>query len=189
MLYSFIRTIVRIIVWVYFRKINVHNAELIPKDVPLIITPNHPSSFMDIMVVVSFIKQKLHFIMRGESFNTAFKRWLFDYLHLIPIYRKDKTPELMFKNKEVFEKCYQLLAKKGALILFPEGLSKTERRLREIKTGAARIALGAEAANNFELGVVNHKLDRECPGELFGAGCGVFTKTLMVIGLLSIIKK
>lgn len=153
MFYSILKIIVRITVWVYFRKIHVRNAELIPQGVPLIITPNHPSSFMDIMVVVSFIKQKLHFIMRGESFNTAFKRWLLGNLNMIPIYRKDKTPELMHKNKEVFEKCYQVLAKKGALIIFPEGLSKTERRLREIKTGVARIALGAEAANKFELRV------------------------------------
>ncbi len=153
MLYSFLKIIVRITVWVYFRKIHVRNAELVPQGVPLIITPNHPSSYMDIMVVAPFIKKRLHFIMRGESFNTTFKRWLLDKLNLIPIYRKDKTPELMHKNKEVFEKCYRVLAKNGALIMFPEGISKTERRLREIKTGAARIALGAEAANKFELKV------------------------------------
>lgn len=153
MLYSIIKIIVRITVWVYFRKIHVRNAELIPQDAPLIIVPNHPSSYMDIMVVVPYIKKQLNFILRGESFNTEFKRWLLGNLNMIPIYRKDKTPGQAHKNKEVFEKCFQLLAKEGVLIMFPEGLSKTERRLREIKTGAARIALGAEAANKFELGV------------------------------------
>ena len=153
MLYSILKIMIRITVWVYFRKIHVRNAELIPQDVPLIIVPNHPSSFMDIMVIVPFIKKQFHFILKGEAFNTPFKLWLLSKLNLIPIYRKDKTPELMHKNREVFEKCYQLLANRGSLIIFPEGISKTERRLRKIKSGAARIALGAEALNNFELGV------------------------------------
>ena len=64
MFYSIIKIIVRITVWVYFRKIHVRNAELIPEGVPLIIAPNHPSSYMDIMVVAPFIKKQLHFIMR-----------------------------------------------------------------------------------------------------------------------------
>ena len=36
---------------------------------------------------------------------------------------------------------------------FPEGFSKTERRLRPIKNGIARIAFGAEKQHDFKLGV------------------------------------
>ena len=38
-------------------------------------------------------------------------------------------------------------------MIFPEGTSVSERRLRPLKTGAARIALGAEARRDFQLGL------------------------------------
>jgi hypothetical protein len=38
-------------------------------------------------------------------------------------------------------------------MIFPEGISETVRKLRPIKTGTARIALGAEEQFNFNLGV------------------------------------
>ena len=38
-------------------------------------------------------------------------------------------------------------------MIFPEGTSISERRLRPLKTGAARIALGAEARHGFKLGL------------------------------------
>jgi hypothetical protein len=49
--------------------------------------------------------------------------------------------------------------------MFPEGISITERKLKPIKTGAARIVLGAEARNNFELGaqIINIGLNYENP--------------------------
>lgn len=55
------------------------------------------------------------------------------------------------KNEETFSQCYKHLANGAAILIFPEGISVTERKLRELKTGAARIALGADAANNHSL--------------------------------------
>jgi hypothetical protein len=52
-----------------------------------------------------------------------------------------------------FKRCYDYLKAKGSILIFPEGTSEIERRLRDIKTGTARIALGAEYENNFQLGI------------------------------------
>src|SRR5205085_1767241 len=56
-------------------------------------------------------------------------------------------------NDEVFSKCFEHLKNKGAILIFPEGVSLTNRQLKKIKTGTARIAFGAEAGNDFNLGV------------------------------------
>ena len=53
----------------------------------------------------------------------------------------------------MFVKCYEHLSKKGALLIFPEGLSLTEKKLKPLKTGTVRIAIGAEEQHAFELGV------------------------------------
>jgi 1-acyl-sn-glycerol-3-phosphate acyltransferase len=52
-------------------------------------------------------------------------------------------PRLMQQNDEIFSKCFEHLKNNGAILIFPEGISLTNRQLRKIKTGAARIALGA----------------------------------------------
>ena len=46
-------------------------------------------------------------------------------------------------NRETFAKSREVLQRGGAIAIFPEGTTHSDPRLRELKTGAARIALGA----------------------------------------------
>jgi len=70
---------------------------------------------------------------------------------MIPIYKPEISPDEVHKNKMIFQKCFNHLKGGKSILIFPEGVSKTERNLRKIKTGTARIALGAESQNNFSL--------------------------------------
>ncbi len=49
-----------------------------------------------------------------------------------------------------FSKCHDYLEQRGTLLIFPEGTSYYELKLREIKTGTARIALSYEELKGFE---------------------------------------
>jgi len=138
---------------VYFKSITVKKSGDVPDDGPLIIVANHPSTFMDPIVIGLQIKQKIFFLAKAEVFKSRFARWLLPKFNMIPVYRKQDNAGLMHKNEETFDKCFEHLAKKGTIMIFPEGVSLTQRKLEKIKTGAARIALGAEAANNYKLGV------------------------------------
>ncbi len=156
---------------VFFRSIMVRNKELIPDKGPLIVLANHPSTFMDPIVVAAMLNREVYFLGKGVLFSSGFMKWLLPKFNVIPIYRQQDDPAMMAKNKEIFNKCFEHLENGGILVMFPEGTSITERRLRPIKTGAARIALGAEARNDFKLGVkiitvgLNyenpHKFDRD----------------------------
>jgi 1-acyl-sn-glycerol-3-phosphate acyltransferase len=114
---------------------------------------NHTSAFMDPIVIAITVDRVLHFLARGESFKSPFVSTVLSWLNMIPIYRPEITPEKVIQNEEIFQKCYDHLASGKCIIIFPEGFSKTERRLRKIKTGTARIALGAEAQHDFNLGL------------------------------------
>lgn len=151
MLYSFFRVITRIALKIFFKSFHVRNADLVPQNSPLIIAANHPSTLMDALVLGVSIKQPLYFMAKGNLFTTRFRRWLFKHLHMIPIYRRMDNPELMKENEKIFRQCYHLLARGGALLIFPEGTSIADRKLQRIKTGTARIALGAESKNGFGL--------------------------------------
>jgi 1-acyl-sn-glycerol-3-phosphate acyltransferase len=153
MIYKVFEVLLNITVRLYFRRRYVTNQHLIPKHKPVLFVANHQSAFMDPIVTAIYSKRSIYFLARGESFKSKFGTWFFSKLHMIPIYRKEETPELAYKNDEVFSKCYAHFKQQGALLIFPEGSSKTEPRLRKIKTGAARIALGAEAECDFNLGL------------------------------------
>lgn len=153
MLYAFLKLVMQITVRIFFRSITIRNKELIPSKGPLMVLVNHPSTFMDPIVIGTMLNREVFFLAKGSLFNNAFSRWLLPKFNIIPVYRQKDDPSLMDKNKETFAKCFEHLEKGGALLIFPEGTSITERKLRPVKTGAARIALGAEAQNDFGLGI------------------------------------
>lgn len=153
MLYKTLRFILRITIRVFFRKVQIRNKELIPEKGPMLICANHPATFLDPLVIAASIRPEIYFLSKGGAFNSVFARWILPKLNMIPVYRQQDDPAMMHKNKDTFIKCFEHLERGGVILIFPEGLSLTERKLRKLKTGTARIALGAEARNDFKLGV------------------------------------
>ncbi|MCA6363242.1 MAG: 1-acyl-sn-glycerol-3-phosphate acyltransferase [Bacteroidetes bacterium] len=153
MLYNFFWLLFRITFRFFFREVAIHNRERIPPKGPLLICANHPGALLDPLVIAVLLGRRVHFLAKAVAFKSKFAQWLLPRLNMIPIYRKQDDPSQTHRNEETFIKCYEQLAKGAAILIFPEGISITERKLRELKTGAARIALGAEEANNFSLDV------------------------------------
>jgi glycerol-3-phosphate O-acyltransferase/dihydroxyacetone phosphate acyltransferase len=153
MLYSSLKFILRIALRVFFRKIYLRNRELIPEKGPLIICANHPATFLDPLVIGSLFKPEVFFLAKGEAFRSHFAQWMLPRLNMIPVYRQQDDPSQMHKNKDTFRRCFEHLERGGVILIFPEGVSLTERKLRKIKSGTARIALGAESRNAFGLGL------------------------------------
>jgi glycerol-3-phosphate O-acyltransferase/dihydroxyacetone phosphate acyltransferase len=173
MIYSLLRLLVLVTVRIFFNSILVRNLEQVPAEGPLIIAPNHPSTFLDPLVTLIWIKRPIYFLANGGAFSSPWKKWLYKHLYMIPIYRQQDSPESSTKNLEVFSACYDLLAQGGVLIIFPEGTSENERRLRKIKTGIARIALEAEEKYDYKLNVrivctgINYTNPRKFQSKLF----------------------
>ena len=153
-MYHFILRIVKISLRIFFKRIHVDGRDLIPREGPLIIVANHPNTFMDPMIVASLVKQQVGFIANAGIFVNRFVSGIFGYFHVIPIFRKKdvkegETPD----NTATFLKCHEYLRGGGTLLVFPEGSSYYELRLREIKTGTARIALSFEQLYGFRGGL------------------------------------
>jgi hypothetical protein len=80
-----------------------------------------------------------------------------------PIFRKEHSPNLTNKNLALIEGFQRLLLNKHSILIFPEGISHTEPRLYPIKTGAARVLLGAQALASHEILLVPIGLNYENP--------------------------
>lgn len=153
MIYKALITLFSLSVRVFFSSFKIKGKENIPTKRPLLVVANHPSTFMDPIVMAVAMKRKVHFIAKGSAFKSRFAKWILPKFNMIPIYRKDFEPGEMHKNEETFEKVYEILEQGGAVIIFPEGISITDRILKRLKTGAMRMALNVEARNDFKLGV------------------------------------
>jgi glycerol-3-phosphate O-acyltransferase/dihydroxyacetone phosphate acyltransferase len=153
MLYGILRLLFRITFKVFFRNVHKHNPDVIPEKGPLIICANHPGAFLDPVVIASIVNRKLFFLAKGSVFKGAFAKWFLPKLNIIPVFRQQDDPTQMHKNEETFSRCYEHLGDGGTILIFPEGISITERKLRPVKTGAARIALGAMDKFGKELDV------------------------------------
>ncbi|MBB6459513.1 1-acyl-sn-glycerol-3-phosphate acyltransferase [Flammeovirga kamogawensis] len=154
-LYTFIKNIIKhIYTNLVFYKVEKNGWENIPKDKPLIFAVTHPLMHMDAVVMGTTFTRPLHFLTKSTVFNTPFKKWFFGKLNMIPVVRKQDGPQGEgFSNKSMFASCVKTLEKNQCLLIFTEGTSIWERKLRPLKSGTARIGFEAEDSNNFNLGV------------------------------------
>jgi len=151
--YIFMKVLVRYTLKFFFKKIEVNGLENIPKNVPLIFTSNHQGTLMDGVLLVITSNRNIASLIRADAFKKPAIKWILQKFMLVPIYRPRDGGNPLKKNKEVFRDCFQFLKEKGAITIFPEGGNGMEWHLRPLKKGIARIALGAESENNFNLDV------------------------------------
>lgn len=155
MIYNFLKWLAKLTVYGYFRKYTVTGKENIPSNGPVIFVANHPSAFMDPVVIAAALNRPLHFLAAGEYVGTGIQGWFFSrVLHMIPIFRPSTRPGEAHKNQDSFKKCHEHLGKGGTLIIFPEGVSLTERKLKPLKTGTVRIAIGTQEKFNQQVAII-----------------------------------
>ena len=144
-LYRFGRTVLGTAARVYFRRIEVRHAERVPRRGALLVVANHPASFTDVVVLALAIPRHLHFLAMAPIFKPWIRGLALRACGTLPIYRRQDDPGSMHRNEDTFRACHELLDGGGAVLIFPEGTSLTDRQVVRIKTGAARIALEHEA--------------------------------------------
>lgn len=134
----------------YFRKIKVINRPRKYKD-SVIFVSNHPSAFLDPLVIAEFNKAIIHFMVRSD----IFKWWIRPITwasHMMPIYRAQDGVDTREKNKQVFRSVYKVLNRKKSIIIFGEGFTDDvfTRSLKPLKKGPARMAFGAMEETNWQ---------------------------------------
>lgn len=151
MIYLFLKQIIRASLFFFFKRILVSGKEHLPDKGPLIIVANHPNTLMDPLLIAAITGQRIGFVANAGIFVNKLITRIFNYFHVIPIYRKkDILPGEKPDNRKAFVKCHDYFDQAGTLLIFPEGTSYYELKLREIKTGTARIALSYEDLKAFK---------------------------------------
>lgn len=129
------------------KKIIVNGKENIPKKGAILFMANHPNGLIDPLIITTNNPRTNYFLTRAASFKKPLVRWFLNSLNLIPIYRIRDGVNQLNKNKEVFERCFDLLDNQKALMIFPEGSHDKRRTVRSLSKGFSRIVFGAIERN------------------------------------------
>jgi 1-acyl-sn-glycerol-3-phosphate acyltransferase len=134
--------LVRAVTWLFYR---VDRVGAPPAAGPVLLLPNHPNALLDPAVVWACAGRAVRFVAKSTLFHTAFRPFLVA-AGAIPVYRPTDPGVDPSRNIEMFAAVGDALAAGGAVCLFPEGTSHSSGRLEPLRTGAARIALSAQAS-------------------------------------------
>ncbi len=127
----------------FFRRIELVNSENLPEKSGLIFVSNHPNALIDPALIFIALPRRIAFLAKSTLFKMPVLGFLVRAVGALPLYRRQDAGADVSKNQETFSVARRLLKSGGAIALFPEGVSHNSPKLLPLKTGAARIALGA----------------------------------------------
>jgi 1-acyl-sn-glycerol-3-phosphate acyltransferase len=131
----------RFAIEVFYRRIEIAGLEHVPRDRPVIFAVNHPNGLIDPLFLLCYAPREVSFLAKAPLFRYPLIGWFARLFDAIPVYRKQDN--VAGSNEETFARAREILEHGGGVAIFPEGTTHSDARLRELKTGAARIALGA----------------------------------------------
>ena len=134
---------------VFFRRVEVAGVEHVPRRGACVFVLNHPNGLIDPCFLFCFAPRRISFLAKSPLFRMPVIGSLCRAMEAIPVYRHQDEGENVERNRETFERAHALLARGGTLGICPEGTSHSEPSLRPLKTGAARIALGAASTGDW----------------------------------------
>lgn len=132
-----------ILISIFFRRIELYNWENLPKKSGLIFVSNHPNALIDPLLLFVALPRNVAFLAKSTLFKMPVIGFLIKAVGALPLYRQQDAGQDVSKNQETFSLTRELLKQGGAIAIFPEGVSHDSPKLLPLKTGAARIGIGA----------------------------------------------
>lgn len=174
-LYRALRTVIRGALRVFYRTVEVTGRENLgtagAHGRPTILASTHPNSIVDPLLLGILEERPVTFCARDGLFKVPVFGALLRKVGAIPISRpEDKKGDGKAEqsgptgesgkgeakgsdNSQAFAAARKVLQDGGVISIFPEGKTHDRLKVHRLRTGAARIALDAEANNGWKLGV------------------------------------
>lgn len=138
---------------IFFRHIDVVGRHHIPEEGGVIFALNHPSGLIDPLFVLCLSGRKVSFLAKAPLFHMPFIGMFVRAFECLPVHRSADGNDPS-KNREMMKRAEQLLTGGNALAIFPEATTHDDSSLKPFRSGAARIALSAEALGSAPVFIV-----------------------------------
>jgi len=148
-----VATLLRVLLGIYFRRIELFHPERVPRTGPVLFASNHPGSVTDAFIIGTSVPRAVQFVATVRLFRFKPLAWFLRQCGIIPVNRLKDDPRAMRSVRDTFELCFKVLEQRGAVGIFPEGITYDDSQLKPVKTGAARMALELEHRHGARLGL------------------------------------
>src|SRR5215212_3017021 len=157
MLSRIVRFIILRLIQLFYPRIEVRGEEYLP-DRPTLFVLNHPNGLLDALVLMQALGRHVSFLAKSTFFANPIGRVLMQAFGALPVYRQRDVGKpggppagATDANEATFAGCRALLRTGMPIALFPEGTTHSNTMMLPLRTGAARIALSAEAEASWQL--------------------------------------
>src|SRR6476660_9532956 len=121
MIRRLIVSLVRLALRIYFQRIEVTGLEHVPLDTPVIFVLNHPNALIDPAFLLCLAPRRVSFLAKAPLFRMPIIGFFCRAFEAIPVYRRQDAGSDPSQNRETFETARAVLARAGAIGVFPEG--------------------------------------------------------------------
>jgi 1-acyl-sn-glycerol-3-phosphate acyltransferase len=173
---AFLGALSRLVLKIFFRRVEVLGAGRLETGGPRIVVGNHGNGLVDPLFLLGTLRLPVRLLGKSTLWRIPVLAQLMNLAGVIPIYRRQDRGFDAVGNLSAFAAAHEILRQGGTIGLFPEGKSHDEPQLQPLKTGVARIAIDAEREHG-PLGL------RIVPVGLFFDERGTFrSRALVVVG-------
>ena len=152
MLYQLLRGAAAIALRWYYSDIVVQGAGRVPGGGPLMIVTNHPNALIDPLLVGTSMTRRVRLTAKATLFDHPMLAPLLKAVGVVPLRRakdeaRDGAPAIVTpeRNAYAFQLVTSALRAGEAVLVFPEGISHDFSAIAPLKSGAARMAIQAQA--------------------------------------------
>lgn len=150
-----VRAYLRIGMFFYFKRIELHNIENIPKNKGVLFLANHQNALLDALLIATKCDRYAYFLTRASVFKKKFISLILRSLQMLPVYRLRDGWNTLSNNNAIFETCTELFYNNEIVVIFPEGSHNLARRVRPLSKGFTRIVFDTlEKYPNLDLQLV-----------------------------------
>ena len=136
MLYHLMRSMVRLSLHFYCKRIGWEGLDNIPKGKPILFAITHSNSFLDALYIAASVEQGVYCLARGDAFRKPLANKILRHFKVLPIFRQsEQSANATLKNRKTFDECQELFRKNEWILIFPEGFCTHQTKVMPLKKG------------------------------------------------------
>lgn len=138
--------IARFVAALLFRRVEVAGRERVPRDRPVLLVANHFNGFVDPVLIASSLGRLPRFVAKDDLRRIPVAGRLLRAIGVVFVRRRREDEATAGGNDGAFAEVHAALGAADVVAIFPEGTTHDRPHVDPLRTGAARMALGARAA-------------------------------------------
>lgn len=137
-----LRRLVDAVAWVTWREVAIDDLDATDSG-PVLLVANHFGGVSDAVVLMSVLPRRPRILADDGIWRYPIARQAMEWIGAIPVHRGHSGST---DNADMFASAHDALADGELVLIFPEGITREEPSIGRVRSGAARIAIGAREA-------------------------------------------